>query len=418
MRETKNLEFKENLTNTFLKTVSAFANYGTGQIKFGIKDNGTVVGVTDPEKLCLDIENKINDAIKPHPNYELAIDPDTKVVTLTVKQGIMPPYFYKSKAYKRNDSSSIEVDPLELSRLILVGQNRSYDGLPASTQALSFSVLENNLKEKIGIKKLTEDILITLDLKRREEGYTIAAELLSDKNSYRGIDLIRFGADVNTILDRDDYSGQSILQQYTLTLQKFCQYYQHEKIIGATRENISLIPVEAFREAVANALVHRTWDVNSQIKISMFDDRIEVVSPGGLPEGITEKEYLQGQLSVLRNPIIANVFFRLGLIEQFGTGIKRILSSYKDSIVQPQFDIGSNHIRIILPIVQTSVAELSDNENSVYQVLQTGEYSTAKIAQMTGFGRTKTLKILNALINKGYASRKGNGRNTKYRKAN
>lgn len=110
MRETKNLEFKEKLTNTFLKTVSAFANYGSGKIKFGIKDDGSIVGIKNPVEFCLNVENKINDSIKPNPDYNLEIDPKTNVVTLTVKQGINPPYLYKSKAYKRNDSASIEID--------------------------------------------------------------------------------------------------------------------------------------------------------------------------------------------------------------------------------------------------------------------------------------------------------------------
>ncbi|GHV97386.1 hypothetical protein lacNasYZ03_16840 [Lactobacillus nasalidis] len=117
MRETKNLVFKERVSNTFLKTVSAFANYGTGEIKFGIKDDGEVVGVGDPERVCLDIENKINDSIQPNPKYDLNIDKDSQVITLKVYQGPTPPYFYKSKAYKRNDSASIEVDSVELSRL-------------------------------------------------------------------------------------------------------------------------------------------------------------------------------------------------------------------------------------------------------------------------------------------------------------
>lgn len=418
MRETKDLEFKETLTNTFLKTVSAFANYGTGKIKFGIKDNGEISGIKDPEQLCLDIENKINDAIKPHPNYELSIDEDTKVVTLTVKQGANPPYFYKSKAYKRNDSSSIAVDPLELSRLILIGQNRTYDSLKADNQKLSFNFLEEKLKQNIGIKKLTNDVLITLDLKRRNEGYTIAAELLSDENDYRGINIVRFGEDINTILNRENYSGQSILQQYYLALHQFRQYYQYEKIVGSTRETINQIPEEAFREAVANALVHRTWDINSQIRISMFDDRVEVASPGGLPEGMTAAEYLSGQLSILRNPIIANVFFRLGLIEQFGTGIKRIQNSYKDSVVQPKFDVGENHIRITLPVVQVNVDELSVDENKVYRILQNGEFSTAQIAKKVDFGRTKVLHVLNTLIDKGYVIKEGNGRSVRYAKSN
>ena len=142
----------QSATNTFLKTVSAFANYGSGKIKFGIKNDGSIVGVKNPVEFCLNVENKINDSIKPNPDYNLEIDPKTNVVTLTVKQGVNPPYLYKSKAYKSNDSASIEVDRSELSQLILIGENRTYDSLTAMNQNLSFNILEEALKEKIGIK--------------------------------------------------------------------------------------------------------------------------------------------------------------------------------------------------------------------------------------------------------------------------
>ena len=85
--------------------------------------------------------------------------------------------------------------------------------------------------------------------------------------------------------------------------------YKRQIIQGAERKNIEKIPEAAFREAIANALIHRAWDVESQIRILMFDDRIEIISPGGLPAGITEEEYLSGKLSVLRNRNLANVFY-------------------------------------------------------------------------------------------------------------
>lgn len=225
MRETKNLEFKEKLTNTFLKTVSTFANYGSGKIKFGIKDDGSIVGVKNPVEFCLNVENKINDSIKPNPDYNLEIDPKTNVVTLTVKQGVNPPYLYKSKAYKSNDSASIEVDRSELSQLILIGENRTYDSLTAMNQNLSFNILEEALKEKIGIKSLTSDILITLNLEHKDTSYTNAGELLADKNNYRGIDIVRFGESINIMLDRASYEHESILKEYKQAIQKYRQYY-------------------------------------------------------------------------------------------------------------------------------------------------------------------------------------------------
>ena len=113
MRESRNLEYKESVTNTFLKTVSAFANYGTGEILFGIADDGTVIGIKDAKTACLDIENRINDSIDPVPEYTLSINEKNAVITLRVNEGLHKPYLYKAKAYRRNDSATIAVDRLE-----------------------------------------------------------------------------------------------------------------------------------------------------------------------------------------------------------------------------------------------------------------------------------------------------------------
>lgn len=127
MRETRILEFKETITNTFLKTVSAFSNYNGGMILFGVDDDGNVKGLPDVKQACLDIENKINDSILPQPNYMLELQNNDQTIKLTVKSGLQKPYLYKSKAYKRNDTATIEVDTLEFSRLVLEGKNISFE---------------------------------------------------------------------------------------------------------------------------------------------------------------------------------------------------------------------------------------------------------------------------------------------------
>lgn len=416
MRETKNLEFKEKVSNTFLKTVSAYANYGTGKIIFGLTDSGKAVGINDPVATCLKIENTINDAIKPNPKYDLDIDSDKKLVILTVHQGKFPPYFYKSKAYKRNDSSSIEVDPLELSALILKGNNRSYDSLPAPDQDLSFDFLKRTFQRDLGISDLTRDTLITLNLYEQGSGYTIAGELLADQNTFRGIDMVRFGSDINTMRERVIYEKESILREYEESITKYQQYYQYEQVVGAYRQKFELIPEDAFREALANALVHWNWAINAQIKVAMFDDRIEITSPGNLPQGLSKESYLNGEISVLRNPIIANIFFRLKIIEQFGTGIQRILTSYSDSTIQPQFSVSENSVKIILPIIQNE-ASLTGDLKLVYDSLQSIPLATSDLMQVTGFSRSKLVKLLNELIAQGYAVKSGRGRGTKYCRA-
>lgn len=414
MRETRTLEFKEAITNTFLKTVSAFSNYDGGTIFLGFDDDGNIKGLPDVKPSCLDIENKINDSISPQLNYTLEIQNNDQTIKLTVKSGLQKPYLYKSKAYKRNDTATIEVDTLELSRLILDGKNIRFEELPCKEQELSFEVLHRKLKESIQIETFNQDTLKTLNLYDSVNGYNNAAGLLADKNHFPGIDLVKFGENISIIQKRTTFENISVLDAYEKSIAIFRDYYQYEVIQGADRKKMEKIPEAAFREAIANALIHRVWDVDSQIRVSMFDDRIEVVSPGGLPSGITAEEYLSGKLSVLRNRNLANVFYRLGFVEIFGTGITRIKQLYEESLVKPDFEISENIIKIVLPIFENNL-NLTEDETIIYKVLsKTMLKPISEIAPYVPFGKSKTTQLLKDMGQKGMVIVEGKGRGTKY----
>ena len=415
MRETRILEFKETITNTFLKTVSAFSNYDGGEILFGVDDDGNIKGLSDVKQACLDIENKINDSISPQPNYTLEIQNNEQTIKLSVKSGLQKPYLYKSKAYKRNDTATIEVDTLEFSRLVLEGKNIRFEELPCKDQELSFEILQSNLKEKIQIETFNKDTLKTLDLYDDANGFNNAAGLLADKNHFPGIDIVKFGENISIIQKRITFENTSVLGIYEKALSVFRDYYQYEVIQGADRKMVEKIPEAAFREAIANALIHRVWDVDLQIRVSMFDDRTEVVSPGGLPSGITEDEYLSGKLSVLRNRNLANVFYRLGFVEIFGTGITRIKQIYSEASVKPSFEVSENAIQIVLPIYEEN-ANLTEDEKVVYKLLSRNMLkSMSEIAPYISFGKSKTTKLLKDMEQKGVIAIEGKGKGTKYR---
>ena len=416
MKESKELELKSTITNTFLKTVSAFSNYNSGKIIFGIDDNGKIIGLENIEELCLDLENKINDNISPKPDFRFIKDTKKNVITLIVEEGLNKPYLYKGKAYKRNDTSTVEVDRIEFNRLTLLGLNQYYEELKARKQDLEFKVLKKELEEKLSLKNFSKDVLKTLNLYDDKNGYNNAAELLADKNTFSGTDIAKFGKNIDEILDRNLFTNISIILQYQKTLEVFNRYYKYEQILGSERIEKELIPEKAFREVIANALIHRTWDVNSNIRISMYEDKIEVSSPGGLPSGISEKEYLNGQISQLRNPILANIFFRLKYIEMFGTGIRRINESYKNFAVKPNFEIFENSIKITLPITKTELF-LTTDEKIIMDILEKGNIlSSSEILEKVEFKKDKLNRILKNLIQKNYIDVIGNGRGTKYLK--
>lgn len=419
-REGKNIEFKREFSETFLKTVSAFANYGDGEIFFGIDDEGKPIGISGFRELSLKIENTINDSIDPVPEFSIknVKSDDKDILCLKIKKGPDLPYFYKNKAYKRSDTATVEVGRTELRRLAIKGSNLNYESLPASKQDLTFSYLEKFLVEKVHIEKLTPDILKTLNLSDLKGDYNIAGELLADNNSLfpAAIDVVKFGPSINQFDYRETIRDCSLLKQFDRALELFLQYYSYEEVRGLQREQIEIIPFRAFKEALANAIIHRVWDVNSLVKISMYDDRLEILSPGGLPEDTSEAEYLMGNVSILRNPIIAGVFFRLGIIEMLGTGIARINKEYKDSLSKPSYRISENCITIILPLVKAHEDELVKEEYELYTFIrQDGETERKKIQSATGMNKAKAVRTLNKLISKGIIAKSGQGPATRYR---
>ena len=413
MRETATLEFKQQLSKSYLKTVSAYANYGTGKIIFGIADDGTPVGLADPQDTCLRIEHAINDSIDPVPRFELSIEGDTRTVTLTVHEGPDKPYLSSGRAYRRTDTSTVEVSRLEYGRLVLTGEHVSFDALVAKEQNLAFGHLEKELASKLGLKPLDQNSLISLELMAPSGEYCNAAALLADSNHFPGIDIARFGGSINIIHSRHTFERTSVLEQMQRTLEVFDTYYAYEEIVGFERITKTLVPREAFREAIANALVHRCWDVRANIKVGLFADRIEITSPGGLPAGITEELYLAGGPSVARNPILANVFFRLGHIERFGTGIPRILDEYAHETVSPSFALRDSSITVMLPV--TVLENVTLDEEAILAVLAKGSALTrSQISEKTQLSKSKAIRTLNALVEKGLVTKVGEGRSVRY----
>ena len=418
-REKYDLEFKEKISRTFLKTVSVFSNYNDGKIIFGINDDGHVIGLETTDEECLKIENMINDSLDPMPDYKLELkDLEGKhIIILSVFKGTDTPYYYKGKSYRRSNTSTLEVERLELNRLVMAGINVDYEEKKSSKQDLNFRTLESKLKKIVGIESLSLDILKTLNLYNKDGYYTIAGELLSDESdrNFPGIDIVRFGKDINQILYRETLKNTSLLDQYDKTIEIFERYYQYEEIEGYDRVKKELIPREAFRESLANGIVHRLWDIQRHIQISMHKDRIEINSPGGLPIGISKEEYLKGNVSLLRNPIIAGVFYRLKFIEQFGTGVMRIRDEYRQSISKPKFEITENNIRIILPLVERDESNLSEDEVVIYNLLNAGvELSRGELDEKSGFSKSKTLRIVNKLVDKRIVQKIGGGPGTRY----
>ena len=292
----------------------------------------------------------------------------------------------------------------------------AFDSLRSGTQDLKFSYLEKKLQETIGIGSLTDDVLRTLGLCTKEKHYNNAAALMADQNSFFGVDIVRFGDSIDYILDRKTFSNISVLSQYDQAVEMYRQYYQYEVIDGVRRRTVETIPETAFREAMANAIASRKWNVNAHIRVAMFADRIEIFTPGGLPDSITQDDFMNSMVPLLRNPVLGSVFYRMHYLEQLGTGVRRIHEAYEDNRRKPVFDISENAVQVILPVPGT--ADLTEDQETVYGLMKTGRKISSSLASRdTGFSKSKVTAILKQLAAKGYVQITGNGRGTKYEAA-
>lgn len=429
--ETKFIEYKLKYSKTLLKTVSAFANYHDGYVVIGLDDNGNVIGVENSEAVRLTIENAINDAIEPKPYYEILTETidDKNVVILKVYKGDHTPYTFNNNTYMRMDTSSVQVDRRGYQELILLGQNQSFETLSIHQDELTFDILSKELKEKLKISELNKDLLITLGLLVNSK-YNNASALLSDKNPIKASTMQLVAYQDNTvkrIKDRQTLENMSILTQYKYCMDFYRKHINVSEIIeGPYRETIEEVPIVAYREAIANLIVHRDYMRNVDAKVEVYSDRVEIISPGGLPIGVTEEDYLDGRISIPRNRIVADIFLRLKIIEKLATGIKRIKEYYQDYDVKPIFRVTENVIIVVLPKVnaegmdnekyfETILEDLNDHEQRIFKLLKRDGAKTRKEIELKlNLKKTQTSDLLRNMRNQDLIVQIGSGRSTKY----
>ena len=210
-------------------------------------------------------------------------------------------------------------------------------------------------------------------------------------------------------------NGFSLLRQFKEALDVFKDEYIVERIEDGYRKRVELVPMDAYREAVANAIIHRTYDVAANTKIEMYPDKIIISSPGGLLPEISREDFLRGSYSYLRNPIIANVFHRLNIVEIFATGIRRINQSYNDCIMKPTFDLTSSSVSVSLPI--TSHITLSKNEAKVLSKMNSNyQYTRPELEELTSINKDTMLRVIKSLLDKEVIEKIGKAKSTRYMK--
>lgn len=440
--EDTHTEFKSIYTDDIKKTVVAFANTEGGTIHIGRADDGSVIGVENPDQTQLSLVDSITNAIRPDITMFVSCSiqevEGKPIVIAQVQKGIAQPYYLASKGlrpagvYLRQGASTINASEAAILKMIKESDGDKFEQERSLVQNLTFQAAYQEFQQR---KILFEEAQQrSLHLITSEGLYTNLALLLSDQCPFT-IKAARFsGTDKYSFQDRAEFGGSLFTQ-----LDKAYAYLEKHNQLSSRFSGLHRIdrqdyPADALREALLNAAIHRDYSYRSSILISIFDDRIEIVSIGGLLPGITPKDILLG-ISLQRNENLANIFYRLQLVEAFGTGIPRIHCAYKDSVCKPEIFVSENAFKIVLPnqnytknfkepnhtVVQEPNPEYgSPSPSDIYKekiqafLLQQSSITRSQTEQLLGVSQATAARILAKMTKDGVLQRLGQGRDTRY----
>lgn len=373
------LEFKEAYVSDIKKEIIAFANTEGGVLYIGIQKDGTVVGVDNVDDVMLQVASSLKDSIKPDimPFVQIrTVQKDDKdIVEVTVEVGASRPYYIYEKGlkpsgvYVRKGSSSQPLSEEGIRQMIVESSGKSYESCRSMNQELSFHTLIDEMTKR-GIE-LGAAQMRTLRLVTDDNLYTNLALLLSDQCEHSFKVAIYQGKDKTVFRDRKEFSG-SLLKQLSDVFD-LIDFYNKTKASFKGLERIDKrdYPMEAVREALLNCIVHRDYSFSGSTLINLYDDRIEFVSLGGLVPGISLEAIFMG-VSQTRNPNLAALFYRMKLIESYGTGISKIQEMYDMEFNQPRFETAMGVFRVVLP---------NCNEQTMMEVRETLSYHVEKIVE-------------------------------------
>ncbi len=437
-QESETVELKAIFVEDIKKEIIAMANGQGGTLYVGVNDDGTVVGVDFPDETIQRISNMVRDSIKPDItmflHYELLTQDDRSIVAVDIQRGTNRPYYLAKKGlrpegvYIRQGTSSVPASDTSIRQMIKETDGDHFEEMRSLEQDLTFQATEH----EFAIRNIPfgPQQMKTLKLINTVGVYTNLALLLSDQCSHT-IKVAVFSDNTQAqFQDRREFTG-SLFHQLS-------DAYQYIDLHNCTRSTFRQLlridtrdyPEVALREALLNAIVHRDYSFRSSILISIYTNRIEVVSIGGLLPGIAPDDIMIG-LSVCRNSALANVFYRLELIEAYGTGMQRIINAYADTDCKPSIEVTSNAFKIILPNINAQQTPMPATvkysppisgsylkEDIVTSYARKHYYITRKdVEKMLDLSPATAGRLLKQMHEDGILLQEGNGKNTRYRLA-
>lgn len=428
-KESIHLELKKEYVKDILKTVIAFANTSGGKIYIGIDDDGKVLGAQRLDTDILKLSNSIRDSIKPDITLFTSIlveKIDGKdVIVVDVQKGASSPYYLTDKGirpsgvYVRQGASSVPATDAAILKMIRDTDGDNFEELRSLNQNLDFDFLKKEF-ENSNIK-LEHSQMRTFNIIDEDGLYTNLGLLLSEQCPHTIKAAVFEGSTKEIFKDRFEFSG-SLLKQMKDVYSFLNRYNRtNSEITGLKRTDTREYPEIAIREALLNSIVHKEYSYSSSTLISIFDDKIEIVTIGGLTKGLSEDDIMLG-VSILRNRNLANIFYRLKLIEAYGTGIPKIIESYNEYNVKPKIEISSNAFKITLPntLKEKSSSKfennLSDKEYLIVNMLKENEYiKRTDIEKNLSISSSMAIKLLRNMVENSIIEKLGKGKNVIYR---
>lgn len=439
--ENETLEYKRQYTPDIKKEVVAFANTAGGTIYIGVDDNGTPVGVQDPDAVVQQLTNALRDGIRPDVTMftRIAIRDvgGCPVVAVTVSTGTRRPYYLTDKGlrpsgvYLRQGASSAPASEDAIRRMIRLTDGDSFENGRSLIQELTFQTFAAEMQQRHlacgPAQYQTLGILATDGL------YTNLGLLVSDQCQH-SIKLAVFqGTDKLLFKDRKEFGG-SIFQQLNEAYRAIDFYNgTRASFEGLLRKDERDYPMEAVREALLNAVVHRDYSFSGSTSINLYQDRMELISLGGLVPGFSLEAALMGA-SQPRNGKLAALFYRMDLIEAYGTGLGKILNCYVGLPVQPSFESVEGAFRVVLPNIHAASTQeelcpveksrvghtpasatlTASEQKALRAIQQAGQMSRRDLESRLGVGTTRAVMLLKRLVELGKVQKIGNGKSTQY----
>lgn len=418
--ETELIEFKKTtgeLKEGVISLASMLNKNGKGTLYFGVRNDGEILGQQIGDRTLREISQGIANAIKPQviPTIIMELCDDKNVIRVTV-EGDEKPYSAYGKYYMRSADEDREISPQQLCNLML-SVSDSIVNIEANNQELSFEQLKmlyagNHLTLRENTFKQN------LNLLTRDGTYNLMAAILADINSYSIKVAVFRGTDKTDLIKRNEYGYKCIL----VAVKQVLDYMEalNDTIVdvgGSLRKESKLFDFPCFREAWLNACLHNRWSRQTPPAVYMFADRIEIISVGGLPEGLTLEEFYEGKSKPV-NLELQQIMVQLDYIEQTGHGVPLIVSKYGKEV----FDITENFITVTIPLNKGKVVEgdlqkrkgivLNECDKKIIGGMkENGTITVHELSGQIGIGVTTITKHIRVLKEKGIIKRIGSKKN-------